>query len=132
MNTIADKIRSFVDDDKLMEKLINNVREIQKANFIKHKAFYESFRFTEILLKAHDYLIDNGYIADDSYAKFLFDDVTNEEFIMMFNCVKNENIIGGNALAKESCNGEVYHFSGLSFSILHGQGTAYIITKTPE
>lgn len=128
MNTIAQKLAILAKDEDFINLVVEDIKKKADEDFTTHKNFFE-IRSTDILLQLHDYLSIGESVSDSPYDDFVFGNVTNEEFIMLFSCVSDERIVGIKTLVEKTSNEEIYKYNGLEFSQIHGQGTFFTIRK---
>lgn len=115
-----------------IDKVAKDIMEKEEKIYKENVKFFQSCRFTEILLQIHDNLKGRSHISDDPYyVKFLFGDVTNEEFAKVFECI-HDSRIAPNTFVEESFNEQRFTYNGLMFSIMFGQGVALRVYKIED
>lgn len=114
------------------EELDRITLEFQKEREEKEarlKSYLNSSRFIDVINKIKNIVKDDGAIGDNSYQEPLFDDVSNEEFISLFEIAFNPDLSGCTAQSEpdQDFATEFVIFQDLRFVEIHGQGTAFII-----
>lgn len=122
------KIPDFTEEQ--LEEMTREFEAERKARLKELKNFYKSDRFKSIIeqLKKET---ETGPVGDNSYVeKFLFGDVTNDEFINLFSTLGDPEV-SGLQFREESgdFSPESLVFENMKFSQIHGQGTAFFAER---
>ena len=100
---------------------------LDRESYLKN--YLNSPRFKEVILKIKDIVKEDGAIGDNPYQEPLFSDVSNEEFISLFEIAFNPEL--SNCKIETESDAvfatEFVMFEDLKFIEIHGQGTAFII-----
>ncbi len=120
-----DKLKNILDNID-PEEFAKDVCTDLNERYKKHKAYYGSPEYCIIRSKLITALQKRGCIGDNPYAeKYLFADVTNDEFIDFFNATTHCN--EPDPKLDRGCGFPVqtYEDGGIIFEMMFGQGTAY-------
>lgn len=124
---IIKALNSITDDDiERMAFQLNKKLEDEKLELI---TFKQSGEFDSIITKIKEELKTVEYITDNPYSEPLFKDISNEDFIKVFQYLFNKSILErelfeDNQIPFENDNLE---YENLIFSMIYGKGTAFLV-----
>ena len=113
-------------EDKVVEDFLKHQAQVREMC----RTFWNSPRKVHILELLKKEVDKYGSIGDNLYQEPLFGDVSNEEFIMLFECLFDPEIIK----LELTETGELFWqesvvYEEMEFVQIHGQGTAFIVKR---
>lgn len=122
------KFKDFKISPERMDELL---KEAEAERIVRDKTimdFVNSPRFKDIIDKIKKWTDIHGGVGDDSYSEFVIDDITNDEFIMVFSYLFDKSL-SGISLSKNDFYEQGLNYEDMYFCEIHGQGTAFIVQR---
>lgn len=124
-----DKVKDFLKKVDF-EELAKKISEDYENRLHALHDFYNRPRFKEILNLIKLEIEKKEQLIDDAYSDFVFENVSNDEFINVFDVIFAHQITGNIVKSfNHDFECDYVFYNDLYFIQMHGQGTAYIVRK---
>lgn len=128
---VIESLKNLRDDKEKMNEIGEKLKQAKEIELKNLREFKTSGKFNTIVKEIHNYLKSNTHILDNVYKEPLFSNVSNEEFMLTFDCVFSDlcPILSPQTDPSIEFENEYIIFEGLIFSRVYGQGTSFCVTK---
>lgn len=114
--------------EQSLEDSINEFLKEKEIELQENLKFFSSDRFGDIIRQIKHLVGDEGTIGDNPYKKFVLGDVTNKEFLQVFDCLFEEKIASLKVINEPSpFQTDYVIYQDMKFLMILGQGLAFIV-----